>query len=157
MDVLLSHLPEALMVAGMLSLIIEVAVLGFSTFILLFLGISLLFVGMTMSLGWLPATWVAALWSNALLTAVLALALWKPLRAMQNKTGSKHIHNDFAEQTFVLNAPVDINGHTMHRYSGVEWKLKSEQPISAGAHVAVIKTEVGVMWVAEVGSPQQPS
>ena len=78
------NMAEILMVAGLAALIIEVAVLGFATFVLLFLGASLLITGLAMTVGLLDTTLVTALWSNALLTTVLALGLWKPLRRMQN-------------------------------------------------------------------------
>lgn len=141
------NMAEILMVAGLAALIIEVAVLGFATFVLLFLGASLLITGLAMTVGLLDTTLVTALWSNALLTTVLALGLWKPLRRMQNNVESKEVNSDFATETFILEVDVDIQGNTTRAYSGVQWKLKSQQPIAAGTLVKVIKTEVGVMWV----------
>ncbi|UTW50013.1 NfeD family protein [Bacterioplanoides sp. SCSIO 12839] len=141
------NMAEILMVAGLAALIIEVAVLGFATFVLLFLGASLLITGLAMTVGLLDTTLVTALWSNALLTTVLALGLWKPLRRMQNNVESKEVNSDFAAETFILEVDVDIQGNTTRAYSGVQWKLKSQQPIAAGTLVKVIKTEVGVMWV----------
>lgn len=141
------NMAEILMVAGLAALIIEVAVLGFATFVLLFLGASLLITGLAMTVDLLDTTLVTALWSNALLTTVLALGLWKPLRRMQNNVESKEVNSDFAAETFILEVDVDIQGNTTRAYSGVQWKLKSQQPIAAGTLVKVIKTEVGVMWV----------
>lgn len=141
------NMAEILMVVGLAALIIEVAVLGFATFVLLFLGASLLITGLAMNFGLLDTTLVTALWSNALLTTVLALGLWKPLRRMQNNVESKDVNSDFATDTFILEVDVDIQGNTTRAYSGVQWKLKSQQPISAGTLVKVVKTEVGVMWV----------
>jgi membrane protein implicated in regulation of membrane protease activity len=142
------NLAEVLMISGIAALIIEVVVLGFSTFVLLFLGISLLLTGVAMNAGLLDSTLVTALWSNTLLTAGLALLLWKPLSRMQSHVDNKPIDSDFAVQTFVLEQDVDGRGLSTHAYSGVQWKLKSEQPIAAGTVVKVIRTEVGVMWVA---------
>ncbi len=144
---LLQHLPEGLMVLGLAALITEVVMLGFATFILLFFGLSLLITGLLMQLGVLPADWVTALWSNALLTSILGIALWKPLQRLQNKTDTKPVRNDFAEQSFVLEQDVDQRGLATHHYSGVKWKLKSQQPIAAGTLVKVVRTEVGVLWV----------
>lgn len=149
MELIQHNLPETLMVLGIAALIIETVVLGFSTFVLLFLGASLLITGLVMSVGILPETWLAALWSNALVTSLLAIALWKPLRTMQNKVETTEVDNDFGKQQFVLEDEVDIQGKTAYTYSGVKWKLKSQQPISAGTLVNVVKTEVGVMWVEE--------
>src|SRR5690606_30543195 len=80
MEFILQHLPKFLLVVGVGALIIEVAILGFATFVLLFLGASLVITGLLMHIGLLPATMMVALWSNALLTSILALVLWKPLR-----------------------------------------------------------------------------
>lgn len=147
MELLQQNLPQTLMVAGIAALIIEVAVLGFATFILLFFGASLLITGFAMSLDLLPATATAALWSNTVLTAVLALALWKPLQRMQNKVQKDSIRSDFARQPFMLKEDVDGAGKTEYAYSGIRWKLKSFEPIAKGTMVEVIKVDVGVLWV----------
>ena len=96
MDLISQNLPQALMVIGIIALIIEVTVLGLSTIILLFLGLSLLTSGLLMVAGVLPETITAALWSNTIITAVLALLLWKPMKRMQENVDSKQINSDFA-------------------------------------------------------------
>ncbi|GAB0109114.1 NfeD family protein [Pseudoalteromonas distincta] len=147
MDFITQNLPQTLMVIGIVALIIEVAVLGLSTFILLFFGLSLFLTGLLMSFGILPDSLTTALWSNTVVTAGLAVALWKPLKQMQNRVDKKQVNSDFAELTFVLTSDVTDQGLTTHQYSGISWKLKSEQPIIAGTEVLVTKKEVGVMWV----------
>lgn len=147
MELIAQNLPEALLVAGIAALIVEVALLGFSTFILFFFGLSLLLSGLAMLLGLLPETLTAALWFNAILTAVLALSLWQPLRRMQNQREQRTLDSDFARQTLVLEDDVDAQGKTGYRYSGVQWQLKSEQPISKGTLVEVVRADVGVLWV----------
>ncbi|MBH0021116.1 NfeD family protein [Pseudoalteromonas sp. SWXJ133] len=147
MDFITQNLPQTLMVLGIVALIIEVAVLGLSTFILLFFGLSLFLTGLLMSFGILPDSLTTALWSNAIVTAGLAVVLWKPLKQMQNRVDKKQVNSDFAELTFVLTSDVTEQGLTTHQYSGISWKLKSEQPIIAGTEVVVTKKEVGVMWV----------
>ncbi|MBH0050516.1 NfeD family protein [Pseudoalteromonas sp. SWYJZ19] len=147
MDFITQNLPQTLMVLGIVALIIEVAVLGLSTFILLFFGLSLFLTGLLMSFGILPDSLTTALWSNAIVTAGLAVVLWKPLKQMQNRVDKKQVNSDFAELTFVLTSDVTEQGLTTHQYSGISWKLKSEQPISDGTEVLVTKKEVGVMWV----------
>jgi len=147
MDFITQNLPQTLMVLGIVALIIEVAVLGLSTFILLFFGLSLFLTGLLMSFGILPGSLTTALWSNTVVTAGLAVALWKPLKKMQNRVDKKQVNSDFAELTFVLTSDVTEQGLTTHQYSGINWKLKSEQPIVAGTEVLVTKKEVGVMWI----------
>lgn len=150
MTLITNNLPEALMILGVLALIIEVAVLGMSTFILLFLGMSLFTSGLMMNFNLLDDSLTTALWSNTLITAGFALFLWKPLKRMQNNVDKKGVQSDFAELDFVLADDVDENGLTMHLYSGISWKLKSKQPLSAATHVKVVKKEVGTMWVEAI-------
>ncbi|NNG45206.1 NfeD family protein [Pseudoalteromonas sp. NEC-BIFX-2020_002] len=147
MDLITNNLPEVLMILGIAALIIEVAVLGMSTFILLFLGMSLFATGLMMNFSILDNSLTTALWSNTLVTAALAALLWKPLKRMQENVDTKEVKSDFAELDFILNSHVDEQGLSTHSYSGISWKLKSHQPLSAGTHVKVVKKEVGVMWV----------
>ncbi|HUH57588.1 MAG TPA: NfeD family protein [Pseudomonadales bacterium] len=147
MSWLAENLSNVLIAAGIGALIVDMVFFGFGTFILIFLGGSLLISGLAMLLGILPNTMDAALWSNAILTAILGVVLWKPLRRIQNKNGSKQITNDFASDPFVLQQDVDIQGLTEHMYSGVRWKLRSHQPLSKGTLVEVVKVEVGSLWV----------
>ncbi|NMM39876.1 NfeD family protein [Pseudoalteromonas arctica] len=150
MEFITNNLPQTLMILGVLALIIEVAVLGMSTFILLFLGISLFATGLMMNFTLLEDSLTTALWSNTLITAACAVLLWKPLKRMQDNVDNKEVKSDFAELDFVLTSDVNELGISTYSYSGVSWKLKSQQPLSAGTHVKVVKKEVGVMWVAVV-------
>ena len=152
MEFVLQNLPEILLVTGIGALIIEVAVLGFATFVLLFLGASLVITGLLMHVGVLPETLVVALWSNALLTTLLALALWQPLRNLQNNHIQRQpVENDFTRHEFVLEQDVSAQGGCEHSYSGVRWQVKSEQPLTAGTLVEVVRADVGVLWVKAKG------
>jgi len=147
MAFILNNLPEALMILGIVALIVEVVVLGMSTYVLLFLGLSLFVSGLLMNVSLLDSDLTTALWSNVIFTFGFALLLWQPLKRLQEKTDNKEVHSDFAELSFILSADVDDQGLTTHQYSGVSWRLKSHQPIAAGTQVTVVKKEVGVMWV----------
>lgn len=147
MDFLLQNLAESLLVLGILALIVEVAVLGFSTFVLFFFGLSLLITGGLMTFDVLAANASTAFWSNAILTALLSLSLWQPLKKMQGQTDNKQVKHDFADHSFVLESDVDSKGESLYQYSGISWKLKSEQPIEKGTLVRITRMEVGVLWV----------
>lgn len=148
MSFISTHLAETLMVTGLLLLIVEMLVLGFSTFILLFLGLSFLLTGMAMSVNLMPATTTSALWSNALVTAVLAALLWQPLKRLQHKQHTPNeVKSDFIGHRFVLSQDVDIQGDSRYVYSGIEWQLKSHTPIAKGTQVQVSKADVGVLWI----------
>lgn len=147
MQWIIENLPQTLLALGILILIMDAALFGFSTFVFTFLGGSMMLSGIAMWLGILPATTFTALWSNALFTAILAATLWKPLLRLQNKQATTDIDNDFAQIEFKLEQPVDRQGLSTYQYSGIRWKLKSEQPIAQGTLVQVVKSEVGVLWV----------
>ncbi len=145
---LIDYLPQLLIVAGVVTLVIEVAILGFATFIFSFVGLALLASGLAMSLGWLDINVKSALWSVLVLTLGFAVVLWKPLKQWQNKPVSQQTASDFAQLSFVLEQPVDKDSEQVfYAYSGVQWKLKSEQSLSKGQRVKVVKTQVGVMWI----------
>jgi inner membrane protein len=150
MDYILNNLPESLMIIGFFALIIEVVILGFATFVLFFVGLSLILSGGLMYLGLVPDNWLTALWLNALITFALALSLWKPLKKLQSQTEPKEITNDFADILFVLDADINNENVVTHQYSGIEWKIKSNAPLEKGTQVKVVKKEVGVLWVEAV-------
>lgn len=147
MDFLLQNLAEALMVLGVIALIVEVTVLGFSTFVLFFFGLSLLLSGGLMMLGILEPTASHAFWSNAVLTGALTLLLWQPLKNIQSQTDDKRVNSDFADHVFTLADNVDSSGESRYQYSGISWQLKSKHPIVKGTRVRISDREVGVLWV----------
>ena len=61
MEYILSHLPQTLIVVGLILLAIEVMVLGFSTFVLFFIGLGTIMTGALMAVGLLPETLLMAL------------------------------------------------------------------------------------------------
>ncbi|WP_440056829.1 NfeD family protein (plasmid) [Pseudoalteromonas sp. T1lg65] len=150
MEYILNHMSESLVIIGLLCLIVEIAVLGFATFVLFFLGISLVISGGLMFTGLLDDSWQTALWFNALVTSLLAIFLWKPLKRMQSITDDKQVHTDFAEITFTLEKELTSDSRTFYNYSGVAWQLKSNTTIPAGTRVKVFKKEVGLFWVEPV-------
>jgi membrane protein implicated in regulation of membrane protease activity len=137
-----------LVVLGVVLLVLEVGVFGFSLFILFFIGLACILAGILMAIGILPQTMVIAFGSVALLTLVLAFALWKPLKRMQDSGGNKDIKGDFIGDSFTLASPVSTTQTSLHRMSGVDWKVKSEVPITAGTVVEIVKIEVGELTVA---------
>ncbi len=151
MGMLTDHLADLLMAAGIAALVVEVGLLGFATFILLFVGIALFLTGLAMTLGWLDSTITTAIWSSVVLTCMLAVLLWKPLKRLQNRSSTAEQASDFAQQTFVLTGDVDSTTEdVLYAYSGINWKVRSQTPLHRGQTVKVVKTEVSVMWVEPV-------
>ncbi len=147
MEAVTDYIPQLMITGGILLLIIEVVVLGFATFILFFLGLALVFTGALAWMGVMPVSWPVLILVSGTLTAVLAGVLWRPLLRLQSHTDDKRTKSDFEGYRFVLVVDVNKDGRQKHRYSGIEWRLKSEAPLVAGCEVEVVKAEVGVLWV----------
>lgn len=141
---------QLLILLGIAALIVEIALLGMATLVLLFLGCALILAGLGMTFGVLPETATSALWSVSIGTAVLSLLFWKPMKRMQAKTETKNVTSDLIGHEFILDAPVDRQGNSRMQFSGIQWQLKSLEPIDKDQRVAITKTEVGVLWVEAV-------
>ena len=143
------NLSESLIIVGLALLVIEVVVLGFSTFVLFFVGLAAVVAGGLMAVGVVPYSMLSALSSLGVLTALLALFLWRPLKSMQGKVESKKVTSDLVGHSFVLNEAVSMTKNPTYRYSGIEWSLSSEQELSAGTLVEVTGVAVGAFIVRE--------
>ena len=138
-----NNLPESLIMAGLALLVIEVVVLGFSTFVLFFVGLAAVLAGGLMAVGVVPDSMLNALSSVGVLTALLAMLLWRPLKSMQDTVESKKVTSDLVGHSFILNEAVSMTKNPAYRYSGIDWKLSSEQELSAGTLVEVARVAVG--------------
>ena len=138
-----NNLFESLIIAGLALLVIEVVVLGFSTFVLFFVGLAALIAGGLMAFGVVPNSMFSALSSVGVLTALLAMLLWRPLKSMQGKVESKKVTSDLVGHSFILNESVSMTKNPAYRYSGIEWSLSSEQELLAGTLVEVTGVAVG--------------
>lgn len=145
-----SNIPQILVILGLLTLIIEVLVLGLSTFVLLFFGIAMLITSGLIYIGILEANWITTMLTLAIITLVLAITLWKPLKRLQNKPSKTDIKSDFAVITFELEKELLPSERYTYNYSGIQWQIKSKTPIEKGIMVEVIKKEVGILWVKPV-------
>lgn len=142
-----------LIIAALLILAIEVIMLGMGTFFLLFIGVGLLVSGLIMLMGIIPETVPAAMWSVGVLTLLSTAILWHPLKKLQSKEAAAPTGNagDFAaDVAFELTGDTDFNGGSTYKYSGIEWKIKSDTALPKGTRVQVVKKDVGVFWVEKV-------
>lgn len=151
MDFITENLPQSLLILGLIILVIEVLVLGFSTFFLFFLGLGLIATSLLFFAGLLPETVIAALVSISLISGLSALLLWKPLKKMQNNVDTAPVENDFIGHKFQLQEALMHKESIKHQYSGITWAVSSEQEIAAGEEVEVIWVGVGKIKVQKVG------
>jgi len=150
MDFFTNNLAQSLFVVGLILLVVEVTVLGFSTFVFFFVGLAAMVTGALLYLGILPDSVLSAMFSMGILTLLAALLLWKPLKRMQSKVSSKKIKSDFIDHRFILKEAVSPTQSPKHHYSGVEWALISEEPIEAGTKVEVTEAEVGKLHIKAI-------
>lgn len=137
-----------LIVLGFALLVVEVMFLGFAVFILFFIGLACIVTGVLHGIGLLPENLAAAFGSIAVFSVVFAVLLWKPLKKIQNTGITREVKGDFIGHSFVLEHDVSNTEFSRHRFSGVEWKVRSDTPIGAGTLVEVIRADVGELTVA---------
>jgi len=152
MDWFINNLAQSFFVAGLILLVIEVAVLGFSTFVLFFVGLSAMVTGALLFVGILPQDVLSAFLSTGVFTVIAAIILWRPLKRMQSNVSSKKTKSDFVGYQFVLQDTVSPTQLATHHYSGVTWSLISNETIEAGTRVEVTEAEVGALHIKAVDS-----
>ena len=137
------NLGIGLISVGLILLVIEIAVLGFSTFVLFFVGGAAVITGLLMQMGVVEDTNLNATLYVSLFTALLAVFLWKPLKNMQKDVDPKKASNDLIGLTFIVATDISAERPGMHRYSGINWRVVSQDPIASGTKVEVIAVDVG--------------
>ncbi len=150
MDYISNHLVELLIVVGLAVLAIEIMVLGFSTFILFFVGVALVLTGALVFIGIIPETLLSAILSTAILTAVLALLLWNKLKELQKHTEKKKAKSDLIGMRLLLEQDLVPGEKHYYRFSGVQWELRCDRAVNKGSEVQVQDLEVGIMYVKPV-------
>ena len=147
MLILSENMPEALLIAGILLLVIEVLVLGFSTFFLFFFGLGLIGASLVFFSGLLQANVTNALIVMSIISGLSAVVLWKPLKKMQNTLDDSPVESDLIGLQFQLHEDLPVGTSINHQYSGINWKITCDQALSAGQAVQVIEVGVGKMKV----------
>lgn len=141
------NLAETLLILGLILLGIEILVLGFSTFILFFVGISAVTTAGLIYSDAIPNTWLSALSALAVTTCLSALLLWKSLKNFQSKVDNTRAASDLVGYRFILVDDISSDTNAIHHYSGIAWKLRSKEPIKSGTWVEVTQADVGEFTV----------
>lgn len=147
MEWAINNLSQTLLVVGFALLAIEIIVLGFSTFVLFFVGVAAVLTGLLLFAGLIPDSLLSASLSVAVITALAALALWKPLKKLQTKVDTTKAKGDLVGHCFVLTAAVSPTLSPKYRFSGIEWKLISSETLAVGTKVEVTEADVGVFYI----------
>jgi membrane protein implicated in regulation of membrane protease activity len=146
-----NNLIETILIIGIVLLIIEIVVLGFSTFFLFFAGLAAVATALIMWVGLIPETVSWALVSTAVFTAVFAALLWRRLYTLQNSVDHKRADSDLIGHSFILSEDVEallpLNQKPLYQYSGINWHLDALEDIAKGTRVEVIQADVGTLLI----------
>lgn len=150
-----AHQVEFWIALGAVALIVELTLLGASSFVLLFIGLGALATGALMALGVLPALWVAGAGAFGGLSCLIGAALWRPLRRFsEGDRPPPGQSSDFLGLRFTLSEALKPGGAVHLRYSGVGWELVcfelEGEGLKAGEEVVVTGVEPGRFIVAPV-------
>jgi len=146
------HLPVSqwLLILGISLLVIEIAFLGFATFVLFFVGLAMLVTGALMALGVLPEGINIAVIAVSLLSIAAAIVLWKPLKNIQSPTEEGNIEVGFVGHRFQLDADIAPDQPGSYAYSGIVWVVVSDRAIAKATSVKVVQADVGQLTVVSV-------
>jgi len=143
-----THQAEFWILLGFLMLAIEVST-GLVTGLLLFGGIGAIISGLLMMTGVLDETWEIGMASTAICSALVTIALWKPLKKLQNADiPKKDNSSDLVGYEFILQQDINLLTHGSTQYSGIEWQVEIDtdagvDEISAATRVEVCSVDVG--------------
>ena len=127
------------LIAG-LSFIIELSIMGLSG-PLLFFAIASLITGILVSVGMIDG-WQMELLSIGLLSALITVLLWKPLKKLQNEKSSTDGSSDMIG--LKVPASVEITAHAGSvRYSGINWNARlvdsnDQDDIAVGTQCVIV-------------------
>ena len=156
MDYINSNMSGFWIALGFVMLAAEILIFGFTTVIFLFAGLGALIAGLLMSVGVIPETWIAGTACFGIATGISSAVLWKPLKAMQDKsTSPKKPVSDFVGLEFVLTEDISHASTGSYRYSGIGWKVEIDtscesNELAKGQRVVVVSVDVGVFRVNKI-------
>lgn len=148
----LTELPILLTFIGIALLVLEFAVLGFSTLFLVFVACACFGTALLQTVGILPENLLWSTISVGVLTAAFGALLWKPLRSLQNRQqAAEDQPNDINGIEFRLSSPLGPNTPSQHNYSGISWVVELDaelnEEIAQGTMVKVSRSSVGKLFV----------
>ena len=131
---LLDNHDQTFYLIGGVSLVIELALLGLGG-PLLFFGLAAFITGALSGMGVISG-WEAEIFTVGICTAILAAALWKPLKNFQNSGGGSDTSSDMIGLTVPATSTINQSSGKV-RYSGIDWNAR----LSFDAAVDAIEAE----------------
>ena len=150
-DFPLVYLPEFFFATGVILLLIEIIFLGFSTFVLFFLGIGCIATSLLLFLGTIPLAVDKALLATSLISVGSAIVLWRFLKQLTSEINDTRVDEGFVNHEFTLSEPISRTSPGSYRYSSVTWQVLPYKDVAleAGMKVEVVCVEVGRFLVQE--------
>lgn len=121
--------------------------------VLLAFSLASLSTALLLQLGVIDGNWALLITLLALLTAVFAVLIWRPMRALLQKAPGNAQVSDLIGVELQLPADFDMTQNPYVQYSGVRWQVRAE---SAGVaftplqRVVISTVEVGALAVRPV-------
>lgn len=108
------------LIAGV-SFVIELSIMGLSG-PLLFFALASFGTGILVSVGFIDG-WKSEVLTVGLLTAVIAVVLWKPLKSLQNSKRKTDDSSDMIGLTVLVSSEINSTSGSI-RYSGIDWQAR---------------------------------
>ena len=133
-----------------ISFAVELTIMGLGG-PLLFFAIASFITGILVSSGVITG-WESEILTVGVLTAIIAAALWKPLKNLQNKGGGPDTSSDMIGQSVQSSSVITCNGGKI-RYSGIDWNARlddscSVDSIDEGQRCLITAVDGNVMIVS---------
>ncbi|TBR37567.1 hypothetical protein CBF23_014325 [Marinomonas agarivorans] len=144
------YVAHAFIVSGVLLIVAAILFHRVANLVFLFLGIGFIFSGSVVLLETMIETWVCAFLLGVIFIGGLIIVFWKPLKDIQEKTKHSHIDSELHQKQFVLDADVNITSEWEYHHSGINWKVKSVEPLLKGTLVRIERIENGTLWVSAI-------
>ena len=146
-----AHHDRFFYVLAVTSFILELGLLGLSG-PLLFFAIASLGTALLISVG-LISGWEAEILVVGVLTVLIALLLWRPLKKFQNSGGGADTSSDMIGRVVAVSKDITAEEGAI-RYSGIDWQARvdrssNEAFIAAGEQCVIASVNGNIMLVRE--------
>ncbi len=117
---------------------------------MLFIGLSALITAGLFHFSVFEPSVLTAFLSVSVISMLTAVILWRPLKKLQTNVDTTKAKSDLVGHQFMLSTPVSPTENPNYHYSGINWKLTSDEAIEAGVKVEVVIADVGVFHIKAV-------
>jgi len=138
--------PLGLVTIGIILIIIDILILGWSTLFFTFFGCGCLVVAGLAYFDWEYVVTIPQklMWISSI-AVLLGVLFWRVVK--RKSSSDPEPSNGLVGVTFVLSDDVSANTESFTRFSGVIWKVKSKYDIKMGSTVMINKCEVGRLFI----------